>query len=200
MRNFRSSRGLGGGAVHADFQGQVALALGSDFALSFLHMGLKNGALSQGTPELQSKWCPGGWGEGRNCRAGWGIGHLCASQAAPVVITGSYQGVPGHLLPAVRQSGAPRSPDCGPMSPTAGSNSKLSKPYNDLECVYACLCCQHLMRRKYWSWFSFNNLIDLLKLTRPSNPGHHDSFLHTPAEYIQLKPLPSVLGPLAAAR
>lgn len=57
-------RGLGaGGSVHANFQGQVAPALGSDFAWGFLHRGVMNGALSWGTPELQSKQSPGGRGE-----------------------------------------------------------------------------------------------------------------------------------------
>lgn len=56
------------------------------------------------------------------------------------------------------------------------------------------------MRRKHWSWFSFNNLIDLLKPTGPSKPEHYG--LIFPHAYWkvswQLNPLPSAFGPTVA--
>lgn len=56
------------------------------------------------------------------------------------------------------------------------------------------------MHRKHRSWFSFNNLIDLLKPTGPSKPEHYG--LISPHAYWkvswQLNPLPSAFGPTVA--
>lgn len=118
---------------------------------------------------------------------------LRASARYPVPVQGWHSCLHGKLLecpmppPFYSLSGASRSPHClspdsGPMCPTAGSNSKLSKFPRDLECAYTCLPYKHLMQRKHRSWFNFNNFIDLLKPTGTSKQDIVGWFLRTTAE------------------
>lgn len=110
--------------VHADFQAQVALALGSDFAQSFFHTRVKNGLLPR-DPWVWLRSLHMGVERGLYLvRAALGINQLCWFKAAAATTTGNSWG-PTPPPCAAWGSRAPCSPQC--LSLTVGPRARWLK-------------------------------------------------------------------------